>query len=141
MNLYFRFAFIVFNILPCMCLLNNNIIQRQVAHKMQTYFPTYDKKIYVVDIDGTICTKTNSDYFNSQPIYENIDVFNSLYRKGHEIHYWTSRGALSGKNWDKFTVYQLNSWGVEYNTINMGKPHYDLWIDDRAINAGFFCKN
>ena len=55
------------------------------------------------------------------------------------MHYWTSRGALSKKNWDKLTVKQLLSWGVKYHTINMGKPHYDVWIDDKAINVKHFC--
>jgi hypothetical protein len=50
----------------------------------------------------------------------------------------TVRGAYSGKNWDDFTVNQLESWDVKYHTINMGKPHYDVWIDDKAINANDF---
>ena len=122
-------------------LFTNNNITRQVSSRVQNKPLLYDKKIYIVDIDGTICTKTKSDYCNSTPIYKNIDYFNSLYNKGHEIHYWTARGALSGIIWDEITVNQLKSWGVCYNTINMGKPHYDLWIDDKAINALHFCKD
>ena len=41
---------------------------------------------------------------------------------------------MSGKNWDDFTINQLNRWNVKYTTINMDKPHYDLWIDDKTIN-------
>ena len=93
-----------------------------------------ERKRYFIDIDGTICTSTDSDYPNSEPIYQRISLFNNLYREGHEIHYWTARGAVSGKNWDRFTKQQLESWGVLYNSINMGKPHYDFWIDDKAIN-------
>ena len=55
------------------------------------------------------------------------------------MHYWTARGALSGINWDEFTVQQLESWNVKYDSINMGKPHYDVWVDDKAINARDFC--
>ena len=33
-----------------------------------------DKRIYIIDIDGTICTKTKSDYINCEPITENIDI-------------------------------------------------------------------
>ena len=98
-----------------------------------------DKRIYIIDIDGTICTKTKSDYISCEPITENIDVFNRLFEQGHEVHYWTARGALSGKNWDDLTIKQLDSWNVKYNSINMGKPHYDVWIDDKAINSKVCC--
>ena len=119
--------------------LRNNGGFRQVAYNQPKQQLCPGRKRYIIDIDGTICTKTNSDYPNAKPILENIDAFNSLYSKGHEVHYWTSRGALSKKNWDKFTVKQLISWGVKYHSINMGKPHYDVWIDDKAINANLFC--
>jgi hydroxymethylpyrimidine pyrophosphatase-like HAD family hydrolase len=112
---------------------------RQVANRPPSNNIPSDKKVYIIDIDGTICSKTNSDYTSANPIFENIDKFNYLYEKGHQIHYWTARGALSGKNWDAFTVKQLKSWNVKYNTINMGKPHYDVWIDDKAINVHHFC--
>tara|TARA_A100001015_G_scaffold300380_1_gene385712 strand:+ start:1374 stop:1784 length:411 start_codon:yes stop_codon:yes gene_type:complete len=98
-----------------------------------------DKRIYIIDIDGTICTKTKSDYISCEPITENIDIFNRLFEHGHEVHYWTARGALSGKKWDELTIKQLDSWNVKYNSINMGKPHYDVWIDDKAINSRVFC--
>lgn len=92
-------------------------------------------KSFMIDIDGTICNTKNSDYLTSTPRLKNIAVFNKLYDQGHQIHYWTARGAISGKNWDEFTVMQLKKWKVKYSTINMGKPHYDIWIDDKAINA------
>ena len=114
---------------------------RQIARREPRgpYPSPQGKKRYIVDIDGTICTKTNSDYPNSKPIFDNIDVFNVLYEKGHEVHYWTARGANSGLNWDEFTVKQLNEWNVRYDSINMGKPHYDVWVDDKAFNAQDFC--
>ena len=117
-------------------IINKNFF-RQIAFHETKKSP--NKLKYMIDIDGTICTKTNSDYVNSKPIYNNIDVFNNLYDKGNEIHYWTARGAISGKNWDELTIHQLNSWGVKYNSINMGKPHYDVWVDDKAYNAKHFC--
>ena len=117
-------------------IINKNFF-RQIAFRETK--KSHNKLKYMVDIDGTICTKTNSDYVNSKPIYNNIDVFNNLYDKGNEIHYWTARGAISGKNWDELTIKQLNSWNVKYNSINMGKPHYDVWIDDKAYNANYFC--
>ena len=94
-----------------------------------------DRIRYFIDIDGTICSITNSDYTQTKPNYEKIRIFNELYLRGDEIHYWTGRGSLSGKNWDKYTKQQLESWGVLYTSINTGKPHYDIWIDDKAINV------
>ena len=92
-------------------------------------------KSYIIDIDGTICFTNQSDYYNSIPNFSKIQKFNKLYDDGNEINYWTARGANSGKNWDEFTIKQLNNWNVKYTTINMDKPHYDVWIDDKAINV------
>ena len=93
-----------------------------------------DIKKYMIDIDGTICNTTNSDYVNSIPNYHNIKIFNQLYDAGNEVHYWTARGANSGINWDNFTILQLGLWNVKYTTLNLGKPHYDVWIDDKSLH-------
>jgi len=93
-----------------------------------------NSKIFIVDVDNTICNTESSDYIKSEPIQENIDFFNNLYDKGNIIHYWTARGMNSGKNWDGFTIAQMKAWNVKYDTLNMNKPHYDYWIDDKAIN-------
>ena len=61
-----------------------------------------------------------------------------MYNDGHEIHYWTARGGNSGKDWTELTHQQLKEWGVLYTSITMKKPVYDVWIDDRAINAKDF---
>lgn len=97
---------------------------------------TYKKsaKIFMVNIDNTICNTNCSDYIMSEPILENIEFFNELYERGNIIHYWTSRGMKTGKNWDVFTISQMKAWNVKYDTLNMNKPNYDYWIDDKAIN-------
>lgn len=134
----FIIIFITFCLNSSASLFTNNNGFRQIAIRNQKII-NKNKLRYIIDIDGTICTKTKSDYPKTNPIYENIELFNHLHEKGHEIHYWTARGAISGKKWDKLTIKQLENWGVRYNTINMGKPHYDIWIDDKAINARQFC--
>lgn len=93
-----------------------------------------NKKIYVIDIDKTICQTPKSEYINSIPDYGIINSFNELFEDGHELHYWTARGSVSNKNWADFTYRQMKIWGVKYNTLNIGKLHYDYWIDDKAIN-------
>ena len=97
---------------------------------------------YMVDIDNTICYNANSDYEQSQPDMERIAKLNKLFDEGHEIHYWTARGGNSGIDWTELTNKQLNDWGVKHTSINMKKPVYDVWVDDRAVNIkDFFNEN
>jgi hypothetical protein len=94
--------------------------------------------IYMVDIDDTICSTTDKDYHNSVPYMDRIKRLNNLYDDGHEIHYWTARGTSSGIDWLEHTTKQLDSWGCKYHSIKVGKPSYDVWIDDKAINSEDF---
>ena len=50
------------------------------------------------------------------------------------ITFFSSRRKMSGIDWFKFTLDQLDGWGVKYHGVKLGKPAYDLFIDDRAIN-------
>ena len=102
---------------------------------------------YMIDIDGTICEQAvarekNSefpDYSQSKPYLDRIKKINDLYDEGHEIHYWTARGTLSGIDWYDVTKMQLDDWGAKYNRLAIGKPHYDIWVDDKAREIeGFF---
>ena len=95
-------------------------------------------KTYVIDIDGTICRTSGSNYEENEPIYHRIHLYNDLYEKGHEVHYLTARGSVSGKEWDEFTYHQLNLWDVKYDSLSIGKLHYDAWIDDKCINPNPF---
>jgi hypothetical protein len=93
---------------------------------------------YVVDIDNTICRTQGSDYQNSVPLSDRIRKINELYQAGHTITYWTARGGNSGIDWSELTERQLKNWGCQYHELRMGKPAYDLWIDDKAINSEDF---
>lgn len=95
----------------------------------------------LVDVDGTICTNTNGDYINAEPIRHRINYFNTLYELGHEIHYWTARGGNSGKDWSELTKKQFIEWEVKHTTLKFNKPVYDLWIDDKAHNVEDFFNN
>ena len=89
---------------------------------------------YMVDIDGTICSQDpGHEYTYAKPYLKRIHQINKLFDEGHEIHYWTARGSTSGKDWSEFTKVQLQSWGCKYTTLSLGKPSYDVWIDDKAI--------
>ncbi|MDA7494510.1 hypothetical protein N8467_00430 [bacterium] len=103
-------------------------------------------KTYVIDIDGTICTKNceleGSDYVDSQPIYDRINRINKLYDEGHTIIYMTARGMGRHKNnqllaiqdFYTFTMEQIKGWGCKFHHLFLGKPAADHYIDDKGIN-------
>lgn len=92
--------------------------------------------IIFIDIDDTICTTVDkSDYNKSIPIIENIEKANILYNQGHTIIYWTARGTQTGVDWKDITIDQFKKWGVKYHNLIFGKPYYDVFIDDKNINA------
>jgi len=94
--------------------------------------------IYYVDIDGTICNNTNGKYADAVPIYERIEKINSLYDEGNTIVYWTARGSVTGIDWTELTRAQLSEWNAKHHDVKLGKPHYDLFICDKAIESEVF---
>lgn len=88
-----------------------------------------------IDIDGTICTNTTDNYEDALPIKERIEKVNKLYNEGNTITYWTARGSRSGNNYEALTKKQLQEWGCKYNNLILGKPSYDLYIDDKSHNV------
>jgi glycerol-3-phosphate cytidylyltransferase len=94
---------------------------------------------YCFDLDETICYSSSSgprDYSLAQPYPPVVDQINKLYKEGHTITIFTARGGTSGKDWHGVTLAQLKSWSLKYHTlIDKGKPHFDLFIDDKAINT------
>jgi glycerol-3-phosphate cytidylyltransferase len=92
--------------------------------------------IYCFDIDGTICEVDGNNYKDATPYEDVINEANKLYGQGHTIKYFTARGSVSGIDWTDLTTLQLQRWGAKYHELIMNKkPHYDLLIDDKAINA------
>ena len=103
---------------------------------------------YCFDIDGTICTPgdcKSCQYEGATPKKKRIEVINKLYEEGHYIIYMTARAM--GRNSDKpheeaakkaeellkpLTKMQLDIWGCKYHELIMGKPHADMFIDDKA---------
>ena len=92
--------------------------------------------IIYVDIDGTICTQDDindsAGYTNVQPRQKQIDKINKLYDEGHTIIYWTARGTVTQIDWTDLVKSQLTSWGCKYHDFRVGKPQYDLWVDDKS---------
>lgn len=107
-------------------------------------------KVYVIDIDGTICDKPecreDGGYESSIPKIDRIEKINQLYDSGNIIKYFTARGmGRSGDNPEQaiemfyeITKNQLNSWGCKYHQLILGKPSADYYIDDKGINDNDF---
>ena len=101
------------------------------------------------DLDDTLCTRPADitdgpeKYKTSTPNYRTIDILNRLSMDNHKIIIYTSRGMtyfkgnvdLIDRKIRPLTEEQLNDWGVEYDELIMGKPHYDVFVDDKALNA------
>ena len=112
-------------------------------------------KRYCVDIDGTICTPTvGRDYHKAEPWQDRIKVLNKLYDEGNYIIYFTARAmgrfadlphSVASVNAKEvlfeLTDKQLKDWGCKYHELIMGKPHADLFIDDKGINSDEFFLN
>ncbi len=105
-----------------------------------------DIKIVYVDVDETICHYGNPgqkrigavDYSTAIPYPERIEKINKLFDEGKTIVYWTARGTKTGLNWFQVTLKQLNDWGCKFTELRLGKPYYDLFIDDKNINSETF---
>ena len=106
--------------------------------------------IIYVDIDETICHYGDKfqkharvgaiDYSTAIPYPERIEKINKLFDQGKTIVYWTARGSRTGINWFQLTLKQLNDWGCKFTELRLGKPNYDLFIDDKNINSEEFFK-
>ena len=98
-------------------------------------------KIICFDIDNTICVTKKNFYKFSKPNLKAIKKVNNLHAKGYYIKLFTSR--FMGRNNDSakhakrdgfsLTKKQLKKWKVNYNKLIMGKPSYDLIVDDKCI--------
>ncbi len=95
--------------------------------------------IYCFDLDNTICQTKDKNYVNSTPIVEVINRINHLHDNGNEIIIYTARG-MGRFNGDVKSAYdfyyemtksQLDSWGVKYHKLMLGKPSFDYFIDDK----------
>jgi mannose-6-phosphate isomerase-like protein (cupin superfamily) len=89
-----------------------------------------------VDIDNTICVTGDGPdkYVRSTPISDKIAYINSRFDAGDTITYWTARGNASGIDQTELTRGQLAAWGCKYHALIMGKPSYDLLIDDKTMH-------
>ena len=103
--------------------------------------------VYVIDIDGTICSPAiGGDYNKATPYVNRINKINSLYDSGHTIVYFTARGMGRHDNnprkatqqFYSMTEQSLREWGAKYHDLILGKPAGDIYIDDKGVEANEF---
>ena len=101
------------------------------------------KKTICFDIDGVICSQvSNGHYENATPNKKQILTINKLYKNRYKIILFTSRfmgrtkdnAKLAKKIGYKFTYKQLKRWNLNFHKLIMGKPSYDIIIDDKSYN-------
>lgn len=97
-----------------------------------------------MDIDNTICNTDQNlpaprKYEEATPIQARINKVNKLYNEGHTITYWTSRGNTTNADYLGLTLRQLESWGCKFHSLKMGKPSFDLFVDDKACDCEAWC--
>lgn len=100
--------------------------------------------IYIIDIDGTICSNAyliTGDVYDAIPYIDRIEKINKLYDAGHTIILDTARGSETGEKHDERTKKQLEKWGVKYHKLRTGVKFFgDYYIDDRGIKDTDFFK-
>ncbi len=105
-------------------------------------------KIIAFDLDDVLCTRDMTmtgaaKYLTCQPVPEMIAVVNQCYAEGMVIKIYTARGQCTYNgdvsqiyaNLFELTTQHLKEWGVNYHQLIMGKPHYDLLVDDKALDS------
>lgn len=101
----------------------------------------YKRKI-CFDLDGVICRTEKNFYQKSKPIINSINKINQLYDNRNYILIYSARfmgRSKENSNEAKrrgysMTLRQLKKWGVKFHKLLMGKPSYDIIIDDKAFN-------
>jgi hypothetical protein len=112
-------------------------------------------KTIAVDLDDVICYRSSkyehlgpNKYDHCEPDEHIISMINDLYEDGNKIVIYTARGMSQFKGnvsliyselYSK-TIQQLTNWGLKYDQLVMGKIHYDVLIDDKALNSSDFTK-
>ena len=106
-----------------------------------------EKKTFVIDIDGTICSQEDSGSYDiAAPDMEMIRKINSLYTEGHKIILYTARGmntcegniGLVRERYSELTKEWLKDNRVCYDQLVFGKPPGDYYVDDKAMKLDEF---
>lgn len=65
---------------------------------------------------------------------ERIKRLNEYYENGSQIHVWIEDTSLFLHT----VVQELDEWGCKFNYVKLGKPVYDILIDDNSYGSDLF---
>lgn len=88
-------------------------------------------KIAGIDLDGVLTTTAAGPYLRRDPDLEQIARLQALRARGWRITIWTSRPNGQIARID--TIAWLKRHRVPFDSLHMGKPLFDLLIDDCAL--------
>jgi len=98
------------------------------------------KRVYLIDIDGTICDDIRNEeshlYPTAKPFEGSKEEINKLYDEGNKIVFFTAREHKD----HKITIDWLDKHGFKYHDLIMDKPRihgYDeyVWIDNHPTRG------
>jgi uncharacterized HAD superfamily protein len=99
------------------------------------------KRVYLVDIDGTICDDIKNEdshlYPTAKPIDGSKDVINNLYDEGNKIVFFTARERKDRE----VTIDWLNKHGFKFHDLITDKPRCIeddceyVWVDNRPVRG------
>ncbi len=90
-----------------------------------------EKKIYAVDLDGTLCTEGKEwwRYACAKPLPGSVKKINRLKRLGHTVIFYTARFE-EDRN---VTEAWLQKYRVQYDAIVFGKLRADFYVDNNSL--------
>lgn len=98
-------------------------------------------KIFLIDIDGTICDDIKNEdshlYPDAKPIKGSIEQINKWFDEGHHITFFTAREEKDREA----TILWLDKHNIRYHGLIMGKPRCKniddeyVWIDNRPVRG------
>eukprot|EP00408_Alexandrium_pacificum_P003521 CAMPEP_0171222682 /NCGR_PEP_ID=MMETSP0790-20130122/35388_1 /TAXON_ID=2925 /ORGANISM="Alexandrium catenella, Strain OF101" /LENGTH=766 /DNA_ID=CAMNT_0011688633 /DNA_START=39 /DNA_END=2339 /DNA_ORIENTATION=+ len=105
--------------------------------------PASRKMRFCFDLDGTLVTEPRKpgDMSTCDPIAKAISIVRQLHQAGHTIIITTARGMSGGgvdtaiAAYGHSTFSLLKDLGIPYDEIHFGKPHADVYVDTRSLNA------
>jgi capsule biosynthesis phosphatase len=106
-----------------------------------------NQRVIVCDVDDTICTTKNRQYYESQPILKVIEKLREARIKGYWIVLETARGQ--GRSDGNIELVRdevmaelaefCEKHSVPYDEIKLGKTWARYYIDDRSLRPDEFC--
>lgn len=90
------------------------------------------QQVILFDLDGCLCRGdvfTNEECLNTEPIENNIKIFNELAKNNFLVVYTARRDFLI-----ESTLIWLKKHGVNFHSISNFKTPSHYYIDDRCIN-------